>query len=608
MENPGYSQLHANPTEGLLRAKRAEAGTLLCPGREPTMTLDGEWHAGPDIYDNGIRARWYREAGGEFDRRAPCDYEFEAWDEMTVPSCWNCEEERYSLYEGSFWYFRTFPTPQAGPGDRTIIRLGAANYASMVFVNGIHVASHEGGYTPFCADITETLKIPGEETNRLLVWVSNARRRDAVPSDFTDWFNYGGIFRAVGLYVVPEIRIDDWSLALDVDTEDSLRIVLSMSHPGVRNLHLSVEGLVEAELETDAEGRIDARIPARPALWSPDCPRLYELRISAGSDCIRDQIGFRRIGVEGTRILLNGAPVFLRGVTAHEESVATGRALTEAEILSTLVLAKEMNCNFMRLAHYPHSETVSRLADRLGILLWEEIPVYWSLEFDNPATLENASNQLLELIKRDRNRASVIVWAVGNENPDTDERFHFMKSLIATARGRDPTRLVSAACLVDLEHFTVTDRLVAEVDILGINEYFGWYYYGYDRLARLLDRDYGKPVVVSEFGAEAVAGLHGSADELWTEEYQEEVYRNQFDVILGAEKVAGIAPWLLYDFKTPRRLNARQKMYNLKGLADRRKSVRKKAFYLVQRRYAGVAEGMIGCEVKAPSGGLPDRD
>ncbi len=593
MENPGYSQLHSNPIDDLMKSHVALADSLLCPGRLPAMKLDGEWHASPDIYDNGVRAHWYREAGGEFDRNAPKDYEFEAWDTMALPACWNCREEKYSLYEGSFWFFRTFGDVPRKEGERVILRVGAANYAAMVFVNGIHVASHEGGFTPFCADITAALKpsIPESDGgNRLLVWVSNARRRDAVPADFTDWFNYGGIYRSVGLYLVPPIRIDDWSLSLGPFGDDSVRLRLALNARGERPVRLGIAGLVDAEFVTTADGRLDAIIPASPELWSPDNPRLYQVEIRAEEDLVRDGVGFRRVEVDGGKVLLNGEPVFLRGVTAHEESLENGRALTEAEMLSTLALAKEMNCNFMRLAHYPHSGEVSRLADRLGIMLWEEIPVYWSLEFDNPATLDNAANQLVELMKRDGNRASVIVWAVGNENPDTDERFHFMNTLIDTARRRDPTRLVAAACLVDLEKFTVSDRLAREVDILGINEYFGWYYYGYDRLAGLLARDYGKPVVVSEFGAEAVAGLHGAADEQWTEEYQEEVYRNQFDVILGSAKVVGLAPWLLYDFKTPRRLNPRQKMYNLKGLVDRTKDIRKKAFFCVRDRYAELAD------------------
>jgi len=585
MENPGYDQLHTNPIDSLLSSRVAGFDTLLCGGREPLLSLDGGWTASPDIYDNGIRAHWYREAGGEFDSRAPQDYDFEAWDRVDLPSCWNCTAEKYSLYEGSFWFFRTFDLDPCGPDERAVLRFGAVNYVAMVFVNGKHAASHEGGFTPFCADITEMLK-PG--TNRLLVWVNNSRKRDAVPADFTDWFNYGGIYRGISLYKIPVMHIDDWSLALDpAGWNDRIRFTLKLSSPGVMPVRLHIDGLYDGVFSTGADGTLDVLVEASPGLWQPGVPRLYAVAIVCGADTVRDDVGFRRIEVRGSAVYLNGKEVFFRGITAHEESVPNGRALDSDEIRSTLELAVEMNCNFMRLAHYPHSEEVSKLADRLGIMLWEEIPIYWSLDFENPATLRNATNQLEELMKRDRNRASVVIWAVGNENPDTDARYNFMKSLIGTVRVRDPGRLVSAACLVDLKNFAVTDRLMREVDIFGINEYFGWYYYGYDKLERLLEKDYRKPFVVSEFGAEAVAGHHGSVDELWTEEYQAEVYRNQLAVIL-ASKAAGIAPWLLYDFKTPRRLNPRQKMYNLKGLVDRTKNLRKKAFYLVQESYERV--------------------
>jgi beta-glucuronidase len=586
MENPGYDQLHTNPVESLLSRKKATFETLLCGGREPCMSLDGSWTASPDIYDNGIRASWYLESGGEFDRRAPRDYDFESWDAMDLPACWNTRAEAFSLYEGSFWFFRTFPAIDNAAGQRIILRFEAVNYVAIVFVNGIQMASHEGGFTPFCADITDALLPEGKPgDNRLLVWVNNSRKTDGVPADFTDWFNYGGIYRNVSLYRVPETRIADWSLTLDPSGRyDSLRLSLSLNAPVSKRILIRVADLIDREAWTDDGGHLVIDIAAQPVLWDTDNPFLYPVELCCGEDILHDEVGFRRVEVRGNRVYLNGHDVFLRGITAHEESVANGRALTLEEIRSTLELAKEMHCNFMRLAHYPHSGIVSRMADRLGIMLWEEIPVYWSLDFSNPATLANANNQLEELMKRDRNRASVIVWAVGNENPDSDERYGFMKSLIGTVRNRDPGRLVSAACLLDLQQFKITDRLTSEVDIVGINEYFGWYYYGYEKLARLLEHGYGKPVVVSEFGAEAVAGLHGGPDQLWTEEYQAEVYRNQMDVIMSS-RAAGIAPWLLYDFKTPRRLNARQKMYNLKGLLDRTKTVRKKAFYLVRDYY-----------------------
>ena len=145
---------------------------------------------------------------------------------------------------------------------------------------------------------------------------------------------------------------------------------------------------------------------------------------------------------EGRDILLNGKPVFLRGISCHEDSKENGKALTDAERERNIALAKELGCNFMRVAHYPHSERMAQLADELGILLWEEIPVYWNVHFGTQDTYEDAENQLAELIKRDFNRASVIVWSVGNENPDTDERLHFMGGLADFAHKNDPSRLV----------------------------------------------------------------------------------------------------------------------------------------------------------------------
>ena len=586
MDNPGYAQLHRNPIDDLLASHRATVETLQCGGRQPFLCLDGEWHAGPDIYDNGIRASWFLEKGGEFDHRAPCDYEFEKWETMRLPASWNTTAEAYSLYEGSFWFFKKIGPVSRKPGERIYLQVGAANYASMVFVNGHHVASHEGGYTPFGADITDAL---GEGDNRLLLWVSNARKRDAVPADFTDWFNYGGVYRTIGLYRLPEVRVDSWFLRAGKDGK-SIALSLALNVKKKASLRITVAGLLEANLQTGPDGCLEAVFPADYVPWCPENPRLYPVTLEVEGDRLTDEVGFRILEARGDRLFLNGEPLFLRGITAHEESVAHGRALSLEEQKTTLSLAKEMNCNFMRLAHYPHSGEMSRLADRLGILLWEEIPVYWSLEFHNPATLANAKNQLLELIKRDLNRASVAVWAVGNENPDSDERFVFMKTLIEAAKAADGTRLVSAACLLDLKNFRVDDRLAKEVDVLGINEYFGWYYFGYEKLAALLAAPFDRPVVVSEFGGEAVAGLHGPADELWTEEYQEEIYRNQLDVILASGTVAGLAPWLLYDFKTPRRLNDHQRMYNLKGIVDRTMTVRKKAFYLVKERYGQLLE------------------
>ena len=238
---------------------------------------------------------------------------------------------------------------------------------------------------------------------------------------------------------------------------------------------------------------------------------------------MQDRIGFRTIAVRGADLLLNGRPIFLRGIALHEEAlVRGGRATTRADAEALLGLARELGCNFVRLAHYPHNDEMTRAADRLGLLVWSEIPVYWTIAWTNAATLANARQQLAEMIARDQNRASVILWSVANETPITDARTRFLRRLVDDAHAADPTRLVTAA----LEHHyakngdgdggagaatvIVDDPLGAALDVLGLNEYVGWY----DGLPEKCDRltwrtAYQKPLVVSELGADAKAGLHG---------------------------------------------------------------------------------------------------
>ncbi|MFN7192172.1 MAG: glycoside hydrolase family 2 TIM barrel-domain containing protein [Rhodospirillales bacterium] len=248
---------------------------------------------------------------------------------------------------------------------------------------------------------------------------------------------------------------------------------------------------------------------------------------------------------------------------------------------------KALGGNFLRLSHYPHDPLVARMADEAGLLLWAEIPVYWAIDFANPDTYADAENQLLELVARDRNRASVILWGVGNENADTDARYRFMASLADAARRADPTRLVSAACLVNREKFRIEDRLAAKLDVIGLNEYFGWYEPDPKDLARLLaNSDPGKPLLISETGADAVAGLHGAETLLFGEERQAAFYRNQLDILRLFPYVQGMAVWLLYDFRSERRQTRFQRGWNRKGLIAEDKTTRKAAFAALRDAWA----------------------
>jgi len=327
-------------------------------------------------------------------------------------------------------------------------------------------------------------------------------------------------------------------------------------------------------------------------LWAPENPKLYQVSISAGDDRVEDRIGFRSIAVRGTDILLNGHSVFLRGISLHEENpLRGGRAFSVEDARLLLGWAKELGCNFVRLAHYPHNEHMARVADELGLMLWEEVPVYWTIQWENPQTLANAKAQLSDLITRDRSRASVIVWSVANETPVSEPRTRFLKELIDSARTLDATRLVSAAMEVHADpsnanHRIVDDPLGAYTDLLSFNEYVGWYDGLPDKLPLITwSLGYEKPVVISEFGADALQGFHADRLTRFSEEYQEDLYRQTIAMLERIPQWRGTTPWILTDFRSPRRpLPNVQDGWNRKGLIGEN-GTKKKAFFVLQDFY-----------------------
>ena len=584
--------IHNDDYENEYLSLRLDAAHLVnITGRE-TESLNGKWNFAPDLYDTCRRSHWFSATRLNAEgRELPLDFDWEDWELMTVPSCWNVQKPELHYFEGCGVYTRTFRCLPKTKKERLLLRFEGASYRATVFLNGTLIGTHDGASTPFNADISDLVK----EDNRIIVSVDARRSPDRVPMENTDWFNYGGIYRDVALVRLPPVYIKDWFVRLG---EDSSTIQADIYAQGADGAPVNGAALLEiAELGIRHEiavngGRGAAKISARPELWSPETPKLYDVTLTFntdhGVDTVTDRIGFRTITVKGNDILLNGKKIFLRGVSVHEDHFALGKTTNEDIIRGVIRDLKEMNGNYLRLAHYPHDARFARIADEEGVLLWEEIPVYWAIAFNNPATFADAENQLTELILRDRNRASVIVWSVGNENADTDSRLAFMSRLAHKAKALDGSRLVSAACLIKHDKLLIEDRLAAFLDVIGINEYYGWYDPDFEKLPKILSHSNpGKPVLICEFGADARLGQRGTVDELWTEDKQKNVYEKQVATFKKCPYIAGITPWILYDFRCPRRLNRYQEGFNRKGLIDAQRTARKPAFYVMQEFYHG---------------------
>ncbi|MDR0600033.1 MAG: hypothetical protein LBG84_08140 [Treponema sp.] len=591
------ADIHNAAYEENYREPSLSASCLINTSGREGESLSGRWNFAADWYDTCRRAEWFKEirtsAAGV---PQPVDWDWEAWERINVPACWNMERPELYYFEGAGVYTRTFRYVPREAGERLILRFEGAAYNACVFVNGLFAGSHDGASTPFNADITGLV----QEENRVVVTVDARRGPARIPMDNSDWFNYGGLYRDVFLYRLPRVYIKDWFVRLAGDGGVDADVYIDGGEGADGTVGIEIPEL-SARAEAPArDGRASFHIGAKPERWSPENPRLYDviLRFTAGKDgkqdSARDRIGFREIAVRGTDIILNGKKIFLKGVSVHEDHIIHGKTTSEDIIRSTIRDLKEMNGCYLRLAHYPHDSRFARIADEEGVLLWEEIPVYWAVAFDNPATYHDAQNQLSELVLRDRNRASVIIWSVGNENADTDSRLTFMSALARRARELDPTRPVSAACLINHTELKIDDRLAEVLDIIGVNEYYGWYDPDFGKLPKILANSApAKPVVICEFGGDARAGQRGTVDDLWTEDKQRDLYERQTAVIRQCPYIAGVSPWIFYDFRCPRRLNRYQEGFNRKGLIDAGRLQKKAAYYVMRRFYGETGPGGV---------------
>jgi len=566
-----------------------------------TLSLNGDWQFIIDPYKMGYldyRQRPFDEStlgkGGFYDnitnpdKSERAEYNFDFEPSLTVPGDWNSQYEKLEFYEGVLWYRRNFKV-SLKEDKRYFIHFGAVNYESHIYLNGKKLGVNKGGFTPFQFEVGDKLV---EGDNFLVVMVDNTRKKDEVPTINTDWWNYGGITRDVNLVETPESFINDYKIQLATNDASKIKGYIELEGSvGEESVVLQIPELkINQSYTPDANGKVSFEIPVKKIqLWNPESPKLYEVKISSSQDAVNDKIGFRTIATEGKNILLNGESIFMKGIAMHDENpLIGGRLRSEGDMRMMLNWAKELGCNYVRLAHYTHNETMLRLADEMGLLVWSEVPVYWTISWENKETYKNAENQLSVSIERDKNRASIIIWSVGNETPVTEARNVFMGNLVDKVRSLDDTRLVAAALEVEFDGYTVTvhDTLGEKLDLASFNQYGGWYWSEPKELPKFsFDIKFNKPVVITEFGGGALAGFHADDDTMWSEEYQELIYINQLKMMDKIDGLRGITPWILVDFKSPRRQNpVYQNFWNRKGLISNT-GVKKKAYFILQEYY-----------------------
>lgn len=578
------------------------------------LDLSGFWEFQPDPSEMGEHAGWFN---GLPAARA-----------IAVPASWNEQFGDLRDYLGLAWYAREFYAPACWQGQRIFLRVGSANYAAKVWVNGRLAGAHEGGHLPFAFDITDLIAWDQPNVVAILVDATLTPTRvppgnirggiggfmGSYPNASFDFFPYAGIHRPVILYAVPATRIEDVTVVTELDGADGIVKVRAVQAggdlPGTVTL-TGDGGRWEARLAfRDGAAEATLRVPAA-RLWGPADPYRYQLTLTLDADGLTADrytldIGIRTVAVAGDKLLLNGQPILLKGFGKHEDFPVHGRGLNLPLIVKDAGLLKWTGANSFRTSHYPYSEEAMRMADRQGFLVVDETPAV-GLFFDDGAEgiatrLAQCRQQVSELIARDKNHPCVIMWSVANEPMVGQGGFAAMMSgqgkLHATAgtfftelfelvRKLDSTRLVTveapiAGGFIDW---------LAQCDVLCIHRYNGWYSQSgqlapaLETLAKDLDQlyeQYKKPIAITEFGADTIAGVHGEPAEMWTEEYQAAMLAGFLDIAATRPFMAGMHVWNFADFKTGQSI-LRAGGLNRKGVFTRDRQPKMAAHLLRER-------------------------
>lgn len=576
-----------------LWANSMQAQTAMANVKSRNLTsLNGNWQVILDPTGGGD----YRQVWQEKKPQKKTDffeYSFEGGPELKVPGDFNSQMCELTYFEGTVWFKKQF-NHSVSDGKRLFLHFGAVNYLADVYLNGEKIGSHEGGYTPFQFEITEKVK---NGDNTIIVKANNNRLGNGLPGYGFDWFNYGGITRDVDLIETDNTYIDDYFIQLKKGSLDTvLGWVQLNGTEATQKIKIQIPELnLSYETKTDSKGFAQVEFSSDFKLWSPANPKLYQVIVESETDTVVDEIGFRCIEVKGNKLLLNKEPIFLKAVNIHEENpYKRARAFTEGDNRLLLEAAKDLGCNFVRLVHYPHNENMIKEAEKMGLLISSEIPVYQHIQFSDSLVPQKLETMLNEMVGRDKNRCGVIIWGISNETyPGTPNRNEALIELTQKCRALDSTRLISHVINTQgYENNTVNvwDPLYQHSDIVAINEYIGWYlpWQGKPSDTKWNIAFPDKPIFISEFGGEALYGNKNvPTDEAayWSEEYQEQIYKDQIEMFSNIPNLCGVCQWLLFDYRSLGRMNqVYQNGYNRKGLISEN-GEKKKAWYIMQEYY-----------------------
>ncbi|MFW9945333.1 MAG: glycoside hydrolase family 2 protein [Candidatus Odinarchaeota archaeon] len=551
------------------------------------VSLNGTWKCKPDFDDIGIEKGWYLIENYSNNGNSLID--------IQIPNSFNLLKN-FEVFEGIFWHFYQFNMNESVDINNHIyqIRFKGSNYKTQVWLNGAFLGEHNGGFTPFYVNISKHLT---QKDNFLVIRVDNVRKKDRIPPIFFDWFNWGGIYRDVDLLLLNKNRIKEIVIKTTLDTLNVCNIKIIYKIIGFLSFKWQIldsnhsNTLYEGDIfKGSGLGNIILKM-SNPKLWSPDNPYLYYLKIINISSEIKEDIlyesyfGVRQVEVIGSNILLNKRKIRLKGVSLHEEYMPFGRTIPYEKRLEDIKTIKSLGFNALRTAHYSHDEDLLEIADKIGILILEEIPVYWNCNFKSNAVFKVAARILRELIKRDINHPSVIWWSVGNEIPiHKRECSRFVRRLMMLARTYDDTRIVTY-----VSRKLITDLTRRFADVATINTYFGWYF-GHERMLSLfLDimnaPFFTKPWIFTEFGAGAKYGFHDDwrNQTKFTEERQLQLLDYTIRTINSKEYFAGWLIWIFRDFRSLMKSGEYQQGFNRKGIVSEKSYEKKLIFYRIPK-------------------------